>query len=179
MADTAFEEGAGVVKVPGGVAQKFRALLVIVDRQSPIERKEDENSPLLRCARKVQCCSSAKETDPSYILAVEGPINVATQLLTPRKGDVFSALVTWRSTKEMTLLSLAPVTEQGTDLEALKKFFVEEVNFYKDDSKAKVISMPEEATPTKRHLAAIQESSKVTTPETWIKRNRTDADPKP
>ena len=79
----------------------------------------------------------------------------------------------------MTLLSLAPVTEQGTELEALKKFFVEEVNFYKDDSKAKVISMPEEVTPTKRHLAAIQESSKVTTPEPWMKRNRTDVGPKP
>ena len=110
---------------------------------------------------------------------MEGPINVATQLLVPRKGDVISALVTWRSAKELTLLSYAPVMEQGAELNALKNFFLEEVNFYKDDSKAKVISMSEESTPSKRHLAAIQESSKVTTPEPWMKRNRTDAGPKP
>ena len=131
VADTAFEEGAGVIKIPGGVSQKFRALLTIADKPTRIEKDAEDSSPVVRCIRKVQCFSSTKETDPFYTLAVEGPINVATQLLVPRKGDVISALVTWRSTKEMTLLSLAPVTEQGTDLEALKKFFVEEVNFYK------------------------------------------------
>ena len=89
---------------------------------------------------------------------------------------MISALVTWRSAKELTLLSYAPVTEQGAELDALKNFFPEEVNFYKVDSK--VISMAVDSTPTKRQLAATQESKKLATPEPWSKRNRKGAEAK-
>ena len=123
VGDTAFEEGAGVIKVPGGVSQKFRALLTITDKPTRIEKDNDDSSPVVRCIRKVQCFSSTNEIDPFYTLAVEGPINAATQLLVPRKGDVISALVTWRSAKELTLLSYAPVVEQGAELKALENFF--------------------------------------------------------
>ena len=126
--------------------------------------------------RKVRCCSSIKDNDPIYNLAVEGPINVATQLLVPRKGDVISALVTWRSAKELTLLSYAPVMEKGAELNTFKNFFLEEVNFYKVDSK--VISMAVDSTPTKRQLAATHESKKLATPEPWSKRSRKGADAK-
>ena len=105
---------------------------------------------------------------------VEGPINVATQLLVPRKGDVISALVTWRSAKELTLLSYAPAMEKDAELDALKNFLLEDVNFYKGGSK--VISLAVDSTPTKRQLDATQASKKLATPEPWSKRNRKEAD---
>ena len=172
VADTEFEEGAGVIKIPGGVTQKFRALLIISDKPSRIAKENDDSSPVVRCSRKVQCCSSAKESDPFYTLAAEGEINFCSQLLVPRKGDVISAVVTWRTSKELTLLSYAAVTEQGADLQALENFFLEEVSFYKTDSK--YLSMTVGATPTKRQLEATRESMKMVTPEPWSKRNRTE-----
>ena len=172
--DTAFEEGAGVTKVPGGVAEKFWTLVTISDKPTRIEKEDNDSSPVVRCTRKVQCCLSNKETDPFYTLAVEGPINVANRLLLPRKGEVISALVTWRSAKELTLLSYAPAMEKGAELDAFKKFFLEEVNFYKGESKS--ISLAIDSTPTKRQFEATNASKMLATPEPWSKRNRKEAE---
>ena len=172
--DTAFEEGAGVTKVPGGVSEKFRTLVTIADRPTRVEKDNNDSSPVVRCTRRVQCCLSNKETDPFYTLAVEGPINVANRLLLPRKGEVISALVTWRSAKELTLLSYAPAMEKGAELDAFKKFFLEEVNFYKGESKS--ISLAIDSTPTKRQFEATKASKMLATPEPWSKRNRKEAD---
>ena len=170
VADTAFDEGAGVIKIPGGVAQKFRALLTVADSLSRIEKDEQDSSPVMRCFRKVRCCSKPCPDDPLYTLAVEGPINVATQLVRPRKGEVISAIVTWRSSKELTLLSLATINEQGAELDLLKKFFREEVDFFQGASK--VISLSADSTPSKKQLEANKEANSVTTPEAWSKRFR-------
>ena len=74
---------------------------------------------------------------------------------------------------ELTLLTYAPVVEQGAELDSLKNFFIEEVNFYKGDSKA--ISLAVDSTPTKRQLVATEAAKKLATPEPWSKRNRTEA----
>ena len=122
VADTSFEEGAGLIKIPGGTSQKFRTLLTIRDNPPRVESGSDDNSPVVRCARKVQCSLHDTVTDLSYVLAIEGPINVATQLIAPRKGDVVFAVVTWRSTNELTLLAYAPAPSASEELISLKTF---------------------------------------------------------
>ena len=86
---------------------------------------------MVRCARKVQCGVDGTDDGHSYNLLIEGPINVASQLLAPRKGDVILAIVAWRTTKELTLLAFAPAPTDEESLTAFTAFPNEETQYYK------------------------------------------------
>ena len=173
IADTSFDEGAGVIIIPGGTSPKFRTLLQVVDKPPRVERGAGENSPMVRCERKVQCGVKSTDVDPSYNLVIEGPINVATQLLAPRKGDVIFAVVAWRTSKEITLLAFAPAPSDSETLTILKTFFKEETQHYKAESVD--LGMETEVTPIRRKKAAEEASGKTATPEPWGKRKRTES----
>ena len=126
MADTSFEEGAGLIIIPRGTSQAFRTLLTIIDNPPRVGRVSGDNSPMVRCARKCQCAAQGTDAGTSYDLVIEGPIDVAAQLLGPRKGDVIYAVVAWRTMHELTLLALAPAPMANEELTALKSCFKEE-----------------------------------------------------
>ena len=70
VAETPFDEGAGVVVIPGGTAPKSQTLLQIADKPSKVERGSCDNSPMVRCARKAKCGVQGTDADPSYNLVI-------------------------------------------------------------------------------------------------------------
>jgi hypothetical protein len=173
--DTSFEEGAGVTLVPGGTAQKFRALLIVMDKQATTERVDD-GSPAVRCTRKV-CCALRDESDETtYTLNSVGPISFATQLTGPRKGETLHAIVAWRGKEELVLLAFMTAAVSMEDALAFKVFFALEAKltkaFHEGQEPISAIGLPEKLTPKKRHTQALEAARQLATPEAWAKRNR-------
>ena len=177
VADTQFEEGAGVTLVPGGTTQKFRALLTVLDKQATTERV-DEASPAVRCARKVCCALQEEGETTTYTLCSVGPINFATRLHTPRKGETLHAIVSRRSTQELTLLAFTIEGEStGDAASAFKAFFAKEAQLNKafhEEPTNSSVQFDDAVTPVRKHKKAIGAARKLTTPEPWSKRNRCD-----
>ena len=101
---------------------------------------------------------------------IEGPINVASQLLIPRKDEVVHAVVAWRTTKELTLFAFASAPTAVADLAAFKEFFKEETQYY--NATPQELPWEPACTPTRRHKKSIEDARKAATPEPWTKRNR-------
>ena len=177
VADTSFEAGAGVTLVPGGTAQKFRALLTVLDKQATTERLDDA-SPAVRCTRKV-CCALQREDDATtYVLSSVGPINFATRLHAPRKGETLHAIVSWRSATELALLAFMTPgdgAEGAAGAADFKTFFATEARLNKTfhvEPTRWGVQFADGDTPSKKHKEAIDAARKLATPEPWAKRNR-------
>ena len=175
--DTSLEEGAGVTLIPGGTTQKFRALLTVEDKQATTVR-ESEQSPAVRCSRKVSCAIGAKAEGATYKLVAVGTIDFATRLHGPRKGETLHAIVSRRKDNELAVLAFASAGDNPESAAAFKEFFVKEAQLNKEyhaqPQKAQTDSIPESEawTPSKKHKAAIESAKLLTTPEPWAKRNR-------
>ena len=174
MADTSFEEGAGVTLVPGGVTQKFRALLTVLDKQATTERLDDA-SPAVRCSRKV-CCALRKEADETtYMLSSVGPIDFATRLHAPRKGETLHAVVSWRGKKDLALLTFIIAADTPENAVPFKEFFVMETQLNKDFFASEAglgLQLADGDTPSKKHQQVIDAARILATPESWVKRQR-------
>jgi hypothetical protein len=182
VADTSFEEGAGVTLVPGGTAQKFRALLTVLDKQATTERAEDatradDASAAVRCSRKVSCALKDEADTTTYIINSVGPINFATRLLTPRKGELLHAIVSWRSKTQLALLAFVSAADTEEDAAAFRDFFATEVQLIKaslEEPTKSVVEFEAGTTPSKKHKEAMDAARQLATPEPWAKRNRTE-----
>ena len=174
VGDTSFDEGAGVTVVPGGAAQRFRALLTILDKQATTDRTDDA-SPAVRCSRKV-CCSLRAEGDTAtYTIFSIGPIGFATRLMSPKKGDSIHAIVSWRNNTDLTLRAFVPLEDNADDAVGFKAFFEKETQLNKDI--VSVLKISSQSSPTKRHKEAMDASQELATPEPWTKRNRLSGAP--
>ena len=182
LADTKFEEGAGVVVVPGGTTQMFRALLIVTDKQGTTEPTEttartEEASPAVRCRRKVTCALQETAEPVTHILQSVGSLSFATKLLQPRKGEILHAIVTWRSQAELTLIAFATAADKEADAQLFKQFFAKEVeiaNMQETLSPVNIVRFGEEDTPCKKHKEAITAAEGLVTPEQWSKRMRAE-----
>ena len=175
MMDTSFDEGAGVAVVPGGSAECFRGLLEIMDKPPTAERESD-TSPACRVSRKAACVLRPQGDTTTYTVTLTGPINVATRLLAPRKGEVIHAVLTWRSKTMVTVIAFAPALE-ARDIDAYKKFFALEVDLHKNTGDTeKITTLPRmlNLTPERRSLEATAAASALATPEPWSKRARAE-----
>ena len=84
LADTTFNQGAGVTLVPGGSVMCFRALLEVFDKPQSMQRETD-TSPALRVTRKVQCALRAQSDAEPLALVQNGPIELVSRLVGPKK----------------------------------------------------------------------------------------------
>ena len=180
VADTSFEEGAGVTLVPGGSCQKFRALLKVEDKQAVTQRVEDgarveDSSPAVRCSRKVSCALRGDASTATYTVNAVGPLSFATRLLTPRKGELLHAIVSWKSTTQLALLAFVVAAESPEEATAFAKFFEKETNLVKiaaEEPSKSLVEFASEDTPTKKLTAAKQAARDLASPEPWAKRTR-------
>ena len=174
IAETSFEEGAGVTLVPGGATQKFRALLKVLDSAATTARA-DEATPAVRCSRKVCCALRGSADETTYKLNSVGSIEFATRLCSPRKNEMLHAIVSWRTKTDLVLQALCNTDE--AEAADFKEFFSIEVKINKaihDDSNQSRVQFSEESTPTKKHKEAMDAAGLLATPEPWAKRSRSE-----
>jgi len=169
MADTSFEAGAGVTLVPGGTAQKFRALLQVMDKEATFDRTID-GAPATKCSRKVKCLMAEENAEVTYTLTAIGCVKFASELNRPRKGEFLHALVSWRSGEEMTLVAFYTIPDKPELATMWREFFSKEVSLHKellaDNDEQHVTSNPKE-TPCKKHKASMAAATSLASPESW------------
>ena len=172
LADTSFDLGAGIAVVLGGSAASFRVLLDIADHPPKPERESD-TSPAVRVTRKVLCALRRDDDKTVHNLTQLGPINIATRLLGPRKGERIHAIVSRRSADGLTLLGF---TAAPTESQAYLEVFAAETKLHKQhrsDPTTATLTVTADQTPLKKQSAAIDASKVLATPEPWAKRART------
>jgi hypothetical protein len=173
VADTSFDAGSGLAVVPGGGADSFRVLVRVVDKPPTAER-ESEASPAVRVTRKVVCVFSPSQSTQPVNVTFSGPINVATKFLSPRKGEVIHALVSWRCGDALTLLSFCETPSDAAEYDAYQLLFQKEVDLHKGIDDAKLYQDEKHLTPVSKHRAVMSEAQRAATPEPWSKRMRKD-----
>jgi hypothetical protein len=173
VADTSFDAGSGLAVVPGGGADSFRVLVRVVDKPPTAER-ESEASPAVRVTRKVECVLAPSQNTQPVSVTFSGPINVATNFLPPRKGEVIHALVSWRCDDALTLLSFCDAPFDAAQYDAYQLLFRKEVDLHKGVDDAKLYKDEKDHTPNSKHKAVMWDAQQAATPEPWSKRMRND-----
>jgi RNA polymerase subunit RPABC4/transcription elongation factor Spt4 len=161
VAATSFDLGAGVALVPGGSSLSFRVLLQFTDKPGSAKR-ESESSPIVRVTRKAQCVLRKENDAVVYNLTQNGPIDVATKLLGPVKGEIIHAVVAWRGVE-------TKIADE------FKAFFAQEVSLHAgslDETTCATLTMDKAFTPIRRQREVIGASSDINSPEPWNKRAR-------
>ena len=111
----------------------------------------------------------------TYTLNSVGPLNFATLLHAPRKGETLHAIVSRRRHNELVLLAFVMVEEASEGKYSFKTFFAMEAQLNKAhhaDPTQSGVQIDKTATPTKKQKEAMEASRRLATPEPWVKRSR-------
>ena len=128
LSETSFAAGIGMSRVGTGAVKAFRALVRFTDKPQGAKRTND--SAIVKITRTCACCSQNPDDKTTYNLVQNGPLEVASRLLSIKKGECAHLVLAWRSTQHLTILGMCPLDAKEYD--NFFKFFQCELEIHKE-----------------------------------------------
>ena len=130
LSDTVFNAGIGMALLHGSAVSSFRVLLRITDNARGAKRSE--SGDMVKVNRSALCMLQDPPSESPVAITQHAALDEATRFLQVPKDGSIHAIVAWRDSCALTLMSLWQLP--GTDVEQFRKFFRREVEIF-DESR--------------------------------------------
>ena len=144
LTEVEFKQSIGRTLVPGGATPHFRTLLEVMDAPSGARAGE---GAALRVTRRCACALRGFEATQTYNLVQNGPLEITSLLLQVRKSDYIHAIVSFRTSDELTLIAFWPVPTNSVT--KFRQLFEKECGLHKEmaDGSEMKLDRPSAETP--------------------------------
>ena len=108
---TSFSTGAGLSLLPTGSVASFRVLVQFTDQPKGLKRCAD--GATLKVVRQCACATHTDTDGKAYTVMQNGPLEVTSRLLSIQKDDLAHAVVSWRGSEHLTLVSYYKIPREA------------------------------------------------------------------